>query len=113
MVRDLGRDVPAFNRNPNPGRPDFGDWDNECAHARNGEPRRRFGTIVRRDGPVYPTAAHIPAVDGLFTNFHLPRSSLFVLVSAFAGIELIRKAYETAIRERYRFYSYGDSMLIV
>ncbi len=52
-------------------------------------------------------------VDGLLTNFHLPRSSLLVLVSAFAGNELIRQAYEEAIRERYRFYSYGDCMLIL
>ena len=53
------------------------------------------------------------AVDGLLTNFHLPRSSLLVLVSAFAGLELIQRAYEEAIRERYRFYSYGDCMLIL
>lgn len=53
------------------------------------------------------------AVDALVTNFHLPRTSLLLLVSAFAGIELIRKAYQTAIAERYRFYSYGDAMLIV
>lgn len=52
-------------------------------------------------------------VDGLLTNFHLPRSSLLVLVSALAGNELIRQAYEEAIRERYRFYSYGDCMLIL
>lgn len=53
------------------------------------------------------------AVDCLLTNFHLPRSSLLVLVSALAGLELIRRAYEAAIQERYRFYSYGDAMLIV
>ena len=53
------------------------------------------------------------AIDGLLTNFHLPRSSLLVLVSAFAGIELIHRAYEEAIREQYRFYSYGDCMLIL
>ncbi len=52
-------------------------------------------------------------VDALLTNFHLPRSTLFVLVCAFGGIELIRRAYESAVRERYRFYSYGDSMLIL
>jgi S-adenosylmethionine:tRNA ribosyltransferase-isomerase len=52
-------------------------------------------------------------VDLLLTNFHLPRSTLFVLVSALAGIEPIRAAYAAAIRERYRFYSYGDAMLIV
>jgi len=53
------------------------------------------------------------AVDSLLTNFHLPRTTLLVLVSAFAGRELIRSAYEHAIRERYRFYSYGDAMLIL
>jgi len=51
--------------------------------------------------------------DALITNFHLPRSSLLVLVSAFAGIELIRAAYSEAIRCRYRFFSYGDAMLIL
>ncbi|MCL4113233.1 UNVERIFIED_CONTAM: hypothetical protein GTU68_052583 [Idotea baltica] len=53
------------------------------------------------------------AVDGLITNFHLPKSSLLVLVSAFAGHELMKHIYDVAIAERYRFYSYGDAMLIV
>ena len=52
-------------------------------------------------------------VDGLVTNFHVPRSSLLMLVSAFAGVEAIRHAYREAIAARYRFYSYGDAMLIV
>ena len=52
-------------------------------------------------------------VDALLTNFHLPRSSLLVLVSALAGVELIRSAYEEAVRREYRFYSYGDAMLIL
>ena len=52
------------------------------------------------------------AVDALLTNFHLPRSTLVILVSAFAGSALIRQAYEHAIRERYRFFSYGDAMFI-
>jgi S-adenosylmethionine:tRNA ribosyltransferase-isomerase len=52
-------------------------------------------------------------VDCLLTNFHLPRSTLLVLVSALAGRELVRRAYEAAIQERYRFFSYGDSMLIL
>lgn len=50
---------------------------------------------------------------GLLTNFHLPKSTLIMLVSAFAGKDLIMRAYEEAIRERYRFFSYGDCMLIV
>jgi S-adenosylmethionine:tRNA ribosyltransferase-isomerase len=53
------------------------------------------------------------AVDALMTNFHLPRTTLLVLVCAFAGHALIRRAYEEAIREEYRFYSYGDAMLIL
>jgi S-adenosylmethionine:tRNA ribosyltransferase-isomerase len=46
------------------------------------------------------------------TNFHLPKSSLLMLVSAFAGLELIRRAYQVAIAEHYRFFSFGDAMLI-
>jgi S-adenosylmethionine:tRNA ribosyltransferase-isomerase len=53
------------------------------------------------------------AVDALLTNFHLPRSTLLILVRAFGGDELMRRAYDVAIRERYRFFSYGDAMLIV
>ena len=53
------------------------------------------------------------AVDMMLTNFHLPKSTLLMLVSAFAGLDLIRQAYQEAIKERYRFYSFGDAMLIV
>jgi S-adenosylmethionine:tRNA ribosyltransferase-isomerase len=53
------------------------------------------------------------AIDGLLTNFHLPRSSLLVMISALAGRDLVSHAYEVAIRERYRFFSYGDAMLIL
>ena len=53
------------------------------------------------------------AVDALMTNFHLPRTTLLLLVAAFAGGELLRTAYAHAVRERYRFYSYGDAMLVV
>jgi S-adenosylmethionine:tRNA ribosyltransferase-isomerase len=52
-------------------------------------------------------------VSGLMTNFHLPKSSLLMLVAAFAGRERVLRAYEEAVAERYRFYSYGDAMLIV
>jgi len=61
---------------------------------------------------IYPPY-RFRAVGALLTNFHLPRSTLLMLVSAFAGRELIRRAYETAVKEKYRFYSYGDCMLIV
>ena len=51
-------------------------------------------------------------VDRLLTNFHLPRSTLIMLVSAFAGRDRLQEAYGVAVQERYRFYSYGDAMLI-
>ena len=51
-------------------------------------------------------------VDKLFTNFHLPKSTLLMLVSAFAGFLNIKNAYAHAIEEKYRFFSYGDAMLI-
>jgi S-adenosylmethionine:tRNA ribosyltransferase-isomerase len=76
-----------------------------------------------RDGEIIPFSGMVDTyiqpghdfrmVDHLITNFHLPKSSLLVLVSAFAGREQILKAYAEAIRERYRFYSYGDAMLLL
>ena len=51
-------------------------------------------------------------VDALITNFHLPESTLIMLVSAFAGTDTIRHAYRTAIENRYRFFSYGDAMFL-
>jgi S-adenosylmethionine:tRNA ribosyltransferase-isomerase len=53
------------------------------------------------------------AVDGLLTNFHLPRSTLLMLVAAFAGLDRILAAYREAVQQRYRFFSYGDATLIV
>jgi len=61
---------------------------------------------------IYPPFG-FRVVDALLTNFHLPRSTLLMLVSAFAGREFLLRAYDEAIRERYRFYSYGDCMLIL
>jgi S-adenosylmethionine:tRNA ribosyltransferase-isomerase len=52
-------------------------------------------------------------VDALVTNFHLPRSTLLMLVAAFAGKDFILSAYEEAIAQKYRFYSFGDAMLIL
>lgn len=61
---------------------------------------------------IYPPYRfHI--IDGLVTNFHLPKSTLIMLVSAFAGKELLMKAYREAVDKKYRFYSYGDAMLII
>ncbi|MBY0437638.1 MAG: S-adenosylmethionine:tRNA ribosyltransferase-isomerase, partial [Burkholderiales bacterium] len=51
-------------------------------------------------------------VDRMITNFHLPKSTLLMLVSAFAGVEPIRRAYRHAVEQRYRFFSYGDAMLL-
>ena len=85
---------------------------------------RTLETIARKHGGrieadrgwtdlfIYP-GFRFQAIDGLVTNFHLPRSTLVMLVSAFAGLDLTRRAYEEAIRENYRFYSFGDAMLIV
>jgi S-adenosylmethionine:tRNA ribosyltransferase-isomerase len=53
------------------------------------------------------------AIDGLMTNFHLPKSTLLMLVAAFAGLDRILQTYRIAVAERYRFFSYGDAMLIV
>ena len=78
--------------------------------------QRGAGKIVPQDGStdvfIYPPQK-IEHPDLLLTNFHLPRSTLLMLVSAFAGREFLLAAYEEAIRERYRFYSYGDCMLIL
>ena len=74
------------------------------------------GEIVARERAtdlfIYPPY-RFRVVDVLLTNFHLPHSTLLMLVSAFAGREFLLHAYEEAVRERYRFYSYGDCMLIV
>ncbi len=74
------------------------------------------GQIARDSGEtslfIYP-GYRFRAVDMLLTNFHLPRSTLLMLVSAFAGRERVQSAYQEAIDQRYRFYSYGDCMLIM
>lgn len=61
---------------------------------------------------IYPPYT-FKAVDAMLTNFHLPKSTLLMMVSALAGVDLIKRAYAEAIRERYRFFSYGDCMLIL
>jgi S-adenosylmethionine:tRNA ribosyltransferase-isomerase len=61
---------------------------------------------------IYPPF-EFKIVDAIVTNFHLPRSTLIMLVSAFAGLDLIKKAYRIAVKERYRFFSFGDAMLIL
>ena len=78
--------------------------------------RREDGKLSVQEGTtdifIYPPY-RFHAVDVLLTNFHLPRSTLLMLASAFAGREFLLRAYQEAIRERYRFYSYGDCMLIL
>ena len=107
----------------------------EAAHDLN-ETKKRGGRIVAvgttslrllesaaaEDGTIAPFADETSifitpgyrfrAVDVLLTNFHLPRSTLFMLVSAFSGLDTMRRAYDHAIREGYRFYSYGDACLL-
>jgi S-adenosylmethionine:tRNA ribosyltransferase-isomerase len=61
---------------------------------------------------IYP-GYEFKCIDGLITNFHLPESTLIMLTAAFAGRENILRAYSMAIRERYRFFSFGDAMLII
>jgi len=77
---------------------------------------RRHGAVLAGDGEtdlfLYPGAS-FGVIDGLITNFHLPRSTLIMLVAAFAGRERVLTAYAEAIREGYRFYSYGDAMVVV
>jgi len=61
---------------------------------------------------IYPSY-RFRVIDGLITNFHLPKSTLIMLVSAFAGKDVIMRAYQEAVQRKYRFYSYGDAMLII
>ena len=84
---------------------------------------RALETAARVDGQIRPYRGEtdlfmtpgcpFKVVDALLTNFHLPRTTLLMLVSALVGTEYLRQAYAAAVRERYRFYSYGDAMLIL
>ena len=76
---------------------------------------RRDGTFERWGGDIdlFITPGYVfRAVDVLMTNFHLPKSTLFMLVSAFSGLETMKNAYQHAIDNEYRFYSYGDACLL-
>jgi S-adenosylmethionine:tRNA ribosyltransferase-isomerase len=84
---------------------------------------RALETAACADGQIRPYCGEtdifmtpgfsFKVIDALLTNFHLPRTTLLMLVSALAGTEFLRQAYADAVRERYRFYSYGDAMLIL
>ena len=83
---------------------------------------RTLETVATPDGSLHASAGETDlfirpgytfrAVDRLITNFHLPRSTLLMLVAAFAGYDLAMEAYRIALSNNYRFYSYGDAMLI-
>jgi S-adenosylmethionine:tRNA ribosyltransferase-isomerase len=77
---------------------------------------RKNGVVVPGEGSselfIYP-GFRFAVTDGLITNFHLPKSTLLMLVSAFAGREQMLSAYRTAVAKKYRFYSYGDAMLVI
>ena len=78
------------------------------------QPRPRPLTTFSADTRIFITPGFdFKLVDALITNFHLPKSSLMMLVSAFAGFEHIRQLYDHAIAQRYRFFSYGDAMLLI
>ncbi len=77
---------------------------------------KKLGRIAADEGStdifIYP-GFEFKAIDGLITNFHLPESTLIMLVSAFAGYDTTMNAYKTAVEEKYRFFSFGDAMLIL
>ena len=81
----------------------------ESAVDESGQLRAGSGTTDLFIRPPY----EFRIVHGLLTNFHLPRSTLLMLVSAFGGTELVRRAYQEAVSERYRFFSYGDAMVLL
>ena len=84
---------------------------------------RTLETVSSKEGTVLPAAGwtdifiypgyRFKAVDALLTNFHLPKSTLLMLVSAFAGTDKVKVAYDTAVENQYRFFSFGDAMLII
>src|SRR5690606_22556719 len=83
---------------------------------------RLLESAASEDGTIQPFAGdtaifitpgyRFRAIDGLLTNFHLPRSTLFMLVSALMGLDVMKSAYAYAVRQGYRFYSYGDASLL-
>ena len=85
-------------------------------HARVGMDCAAKGEVVADEGIArlyLRPGDRFRVLDALITNFHLPGSTPLILVAAFAGLELVRRAYQEAIERKYRFYSYGDAMLIL
>lgn len=84
---------------------------------------RTLETVAQKHGKICPSSGEtnifiypgytFKAIDGLITNFHLPESTLIMLVAAFCGYQNTMEAYKTAVREKYRFFSFGDAMLII
>lgn len=84
---------------------------------------RTLETAATEEGIIGPSAGEtnifiypgykFKIVDGIVTNFHLPKSTLIMLISAFAGREFVLEAYKKAVEERYRFFSFGDAMLLL
>ena len=83
------------------------------APPRSAAGRTEIGAVRGGHRHLHHAGLPLRAVGGLVTNFHLPRSTLFMLVSALMGLETMRAAYAHAIREGYRFYSYGDASLLL
>ncbi len=79
--------------------------------TRQRTPLQPLAQVGEADIFIYP-GYHFRVVDAMLTNFHLPKSTLLMLVSAFAGRERTLAAYQHAVHERYRFFSYGDCMFI-
>jgi len=81
--------------------------------ARHAAPGERVGVFQGHTDIFITPGYHFRAVDSMITNFHLPHSTLIMLVSAFAGRERVLQAYRTAVEMEYRFYSFGDAMLLL
>ena len=114
--------APAGGARPGPPRrgrrapPRCAPWSTSRAARRRGLARRRAhragAAPYRGETSLFITPGFdFRVVDALITNFHLPRTSLLALVMAFCGVEQTRRLYAHAVRERYRFYSFGDAML--
>jgi len=85
----------------------------ESAAGRILDETKNTETIIDRTDLLIAPGYQFQSIDGMITNFHLPRSTLLALVAALVGLEKLRKLYEIAVKANYRFYSYGDAMLIL